>query len=75
MSKADEAKDRRARKSTRRRSDQIDLTAALSAPVRIKRDGDTKAIDPYEAMLRQHVRKSLIEKCVASMKLLLGEVT
>lgn len=73
MSKADEAKDRRARKSTRRRSDQIDLTAALNGPVRIKRDGEAKAIDPYEAMLRQHVRKSLIEKCIASMKLLLGE--
>ena len=73
MSRTDETKDTRPRRSARRQSDQIDLTSALNAPVRMKRDGETKAIDPYEAMLRQHVRKSLIEKCVASMKLLLGE--
>lgn len=73
MSKTEETKDKPTRKSARRPSDPIDLTAALKAPVRLKRDGEVKAIDPYEAMLRQHVRKSLIEKCVASMKLLLGE--
>ncbi len=73
MSRTDETKDTRPRRSARRQSDQIDLTSALNAPVRMKRDGETKAIDPYEAMLRQHVRKSLIEKCVASMKLVLSE--
>ena len=73
MSKTDEKKDMRTRKSARRQSDQIDLSKALDAPVRIKCDGDIKSIDPYEAMLRQHVRKSLIKKSVASMKLLLGE--
>lgn len=52
---------------------QIDIRAALEDPVRVKRDGGTKSVDPYEAMLRQNVRKSLINKCVTSMKLVLGE--
>ena len=73
MSKTQKSKTMGARSSTRRQSEQIDLTAALSDPVRVKRYGEVEPIDPYEAMLRQHVRKSLIEKCVASIKLLLGE--
>lgn len=77
MSEMDDTHDSRTPKRMRKAqpgSDgQIDLSAALEAPVRIKRDGEVKAIDPYEAMLRQHVRKSLVEKCVASMKLVLGE--
>lgn len=73
MSKAGTPKSKRPRNSARPRGGQIDLDAALNAPVRIKRDGKAKAIDPYEAMLRQHVRKSLLENCVASMKFLLGE--
>jgi hypothetical protein len=52
---------------------QIDIRAALEDPVRIKRDGGTTSVHPYEAMLRQSVRKSLVEKCVTSMKRVLGE--
>mgnify|MGYP001765680456 CR=1 FL=1 len=52
---------------------QIDLREALEAPVRVKQDGGVRSMDPYEAMLRQSVRKSLKERCVGSMKFLLGE--
>jgi len=63
----------RRRRSDPRQDNRIDLREALRAPVRLKRDGGVKSIDPYEAMLRQHVRKSLVERCVASIKLVLGE--
>lgn len=53
--------------------DQIDIRAALEDPVRIKRDGGITSVHPYEAMLRQNVRKSLVDKCVTSMKLVLDE--
>lgn len=67
--------DRRApKKKPKVRTDyQIDIRAALEDPVRIKRDGGIKSVDPYEAMLRQNVRKSLVDKCVPSMKRVLGE--
>ncbi|MGQ0456283.1 MAG: hypothetical protein ACT4OU_04390 [Hyphomicrobium sp.] len=52
---------------------QIDIRAALEGPVRIKRDGGITSVDPYEAMLRQNVRKSLVGKCVTSMKRVLDE--
>ncbi len=52
---------------------QIDIRAALEDPVRVKRDGGITSVDPYEAMLRQNVRKSLVDKCVTSMKRVLGE--
>ena len=52
---------------------QIDIRAALEGPVRIKCDGGITSVHPYEAMLRQNVRKSLIKKCVTSMKRVLGE--
>jgi ASC-1-like (ASCH) protein len=41
---------------------QIDIRAALEAPVRIKRDGGITSVDSYEAMLRQNVRKSLVSE-------------
>ena len=53
--------------------ERIDISQALNAPVRVTRDGVTRTIDPYEAMLRQHVRKSLVDKSVPSMKLVLAE--
>ena len=52
---------------------QIDIRAALEGPIRIKHDGGITSVHPYEAMLRQNVRKSLIKKCVTSMKRVLGE--
>ncbi len=51
----------------------IDIRETLEAPVRIKQHGASRPVDPYEAMLRQHIRKSLVEKCVASMKFVLSE--
>ena len=53
--------------------ERIDISQALGAPFRVTRDGVTRTIDPYEAMLRQHVRKSLVDRCVPSMKLVLDE--
>lgn len=61
------------RKAGSQPSGQIDIQAALDDPVRIKRDGSATSIDPYEAMLRQHVRKSLAGNNVGSMKLVLEE--
>lgn len=52
---------------------QVDIREALEAPVRVKRDGHVKPIDPYEAMLLQLVRKSVVEKDVASIKSVLSE--
>jgi hypothetical protein len=60
-------------KLARRPGAQIDLRQALEAPVRVKRDGDLKSMHPYEAMLRQHVRRSLVEKRVDSMEVVLAE--
>ena len=54
-------------------SERIDISRALEAPIRVTRDGVTRTIDPYEAMLRQHVRKSLVDKSVPSIKLVIAE--
>jgi hypothetical protein len=43
------------------------------AKVGLQRSSAIRRPDPYEAMLRQHVRKSLVEKSVPSMKLVLTE--
>jgi hypothetical protein len=64
---------RRRAKSARRPGAQIDLREALEAPVRVRRDGDLTSMHPYEAMLRQHVRRSLVEKRVDAMEVVLGE--
>jgi len=77
MSEIDDTEDdevpKRRRKAGSQRNRQIDIRSALDDPVRIKRDGAVTSIDPYEAMLRQHVRKSLTETNVTSMKLVLDE--
>ena len=76
---ADSGAENPARSGKRRKArasdkpEQIDISHALEAPVRVKRDGVLRPVDPYEAMLRQHVRKSLVDKSVPSMKLVLGE--
>lgn len=51
----------------------IDIRAALEAPVRVKQNGESKPIDPYEAMLRQHVHKAIVGRNVPSIKLVLDE--
>ena len=64
---------RRRPQSARHPGAQIDLRQALEAPVRVKRGGDLKSMHPSEAMLRQHVRNSLVEKRVDAMEVVLGE--
>ncbi len=64
---------RRRQKPAPRSGDKIDIRDALEAPVRVTGDGGVRSIDPYEAMLRQHVRKSIVNKSVPSMKLVLAE--
>ena len=64
---------RRRRKPASLLGDKIDIGQALESPVRVTSDGVPRSIDPYEAMLRQHVRKSIIGKSVPSIKLVLAE--
>lgn len=64
------------RRRTRRKAKQagaIDIREALEAPVRVKQNGASVPMDPYEAMLRQQVRKSLVERSVTSIKFVLGQ--
>ncbi len=65
--------DSRSPSSKRKATGQIDLDHALHAPVRVNQDGRVRALDPYEAMLRQHVRKALARRSVPSMKFILAE--
>jgi hypothetical protein len=73
----DDAGDEPARKPRRSRSRRtdgaIDIREALKAPVRVKHADGSEPIDAYEAMLRQHVKKAIVEKRVDSMKLVLRE--
>jgi hypothetical protein len=64
---------RRRKKSESRLGDKIDIGQALEAPVRVISDGEMRSIDPYEAMLRQQVRKSIVGKSVPSIKFVLAE--
>ena len=68
----------RKRQNRRRQSSQeiepIDLREALESPVRRKLpDGGTAPLDPYEALLRQHVKSALVDLSIPSMKLALSE--
>lgn len=64
---------RRRQKPASRLGDKIDISQALEAPVRVTSDGVMRSTDPYEAMLRQHVRKSIVGKSIPSMKIVLAE--
>lgn len=48
-------------------SRQIDITAAIEAPIKMRQDGYTKIVSPFEAVLRQHVRMALVDRAIASM--------
>ena len=65
------------RKATRTgkaaKSGQIDIQAALEAPIKVRHDGTPRPVPPYEAILRQHFRKSLVDKSIASVKYLIGQ--
>ncbi len=54
-------------------SRQIDITAAIEAPLKIRQDGKTQNVSSFEAILRQHVRKALVGRAIASMKFVLGQ--
>lgn len=56
------------RKRKRGDSRQIDITAAIEAPIKLRQDGGTRNVSPFEAVMRQHVRKALVDRAVASMK-------
>jgi len=65
---------RKPRRSRSRVTDgAIDIREALEAPVRVKHGDTSEPIDAYEAMLRQHTKKAIVEKRVDSMKLVLRE--
>lgn len=52
---------------------QIDIRATLEAPVRVKQDGKSTSLDPYEAMLRQHAKKAVVDRNLPAIKLVLEE--
>ena len=51
----------------------IDIRAALEAPVKLNQGGHAKSMPPYEATLRQHVKKALIDRSLPSIKFVIGE--
>ena len=63
------------RKSKSLSSDGLDISKVLAEPVRIVQDGNSKKMAPYEAQLRQHLRKALVEKSIQSIKYLFGQAT
>ena len=55
--------------SKRKKTDaRIDIRGALEAPLRLKQGGKTKSMPPYEAMLRQHTKKALVDRSLLSLK-------
>jgi hypothetical protein len=52
---------------------QIDLRAVLEAPIKLRSDGDPRNVPPFEAVVLQHARKSLVERSIASMKFIIGQ--
>ena len=43
---------------------QIDIRAALEEPVRISQNGKAQKVAPFEAVVRQHLRRSLIDMSI-----------
>ncbi len=60
----------RVRRRRRRRDGrlEVDVKDILEASVRVRHGDVTQTMAPFEAMVRQHVKKSLIKRSVASMK-------
>ena len=52
---------------------QIDIRAALEGPVRVMQDGKSQKLSAFEVMIRQHLKKSLLEKSIASMKFIVEQ--
>ncbi len=71
----DAANSRRASKKKRKdKADyQIDIRAALEDPVRITQDGKSQKVSAFEVTIRQHLKKSLFEKSIASMKFIIEQ--
>lgn len=52
---------------------QIDIRAALEEPVRVPQDGKSQKVSAFEVTIRQHLKKSLFEKSIASMKFIIEQ--
>lgn len=52
---------------------QIDIRAALEDPVRITQDGKSQKVSAFEVVIRQHLKKSLLEKSITSMKFIIEQ--
>lgn len=52
---------------------QIDIRTALEDPVRITQDGKSQKVSAFEVTIRQHLKKSLIEKSIVSMKFIIEQ--
>ncbi len=48
-------------------------TRATVRPLRLKQGDKTKSMPPYEAMLRQHTKKALVDRSLPSMKYVIDE--
>lgn len=72
---ANGADGRRASKKKRKaKADyQIDIRAALEDPIRVTQDGKSQKVSAFEVTIRQHLKKSLLEKSIASMKFIVGQ--
>ena len=72
---ANGADGRRASKKKRKaKADyQIDIRAALEDPVRVTQDGKSQKVSAFEVTIRQHLKKSLFEKSIASMKFIIEQ--
>jgi hypothetical protein len=52
---------------------QIDIRSALEDPVRVMQDGKSQKVSAFEITIRQHLKKSLLENSVTSMKFIIEQ--
>lgn len=52
---------------------QIDITSIIEAPLRLRQDGKTRNVAPFEAIFRQHVRKAVVGRAIASMRFVIKQ--
>lgn len=51
----------------------IDIQDVLEAPLHIKLDGKSRPVHAYEAALRKHLHKGIVERSMQSLKFIFGE--
>lgn len=49
------------------------INSLLEAPVKLKQGGEAQSMPAYEATLRQHVKKALVDQSLPSIKFVIGE--